>query len=298
MMVVLNSNISWCSGTLNAWVGCTKVSAGCDNCYAAALVGNTRFNFGHKFEDVKLHLHRLSQLRRMKPHVADDGTLRPFLNFVNSMSDFFHEQVPDDAIHKALDAFEQHPTVIMQILSKRPIRARKILVDRYGNSGIPANFWIGVSAEDNRVAARLNVLRSIKERTGGNMTAFVSVEPIIGPTDALNFTGMDWVITGGESGGGARIMRPEWLLPAIENAKLAGAAVYHKQHGTPWSHPLLPLSPPGGIRFRFQWLVDQGHELLLNEKGGATLANKVTWREFPAHYHTATAALNKKVELI
>jgi hypothetical protein len=195
-----------------------------------------------------------------------------------------------------MDVMEAHPLTQFQVLTKRPVRARQILVDRYGNRGIPANFWIGVSCEDNRVAARLNILRSIKERTGGNMTAFVSVEPIIGPTDALDFSGCDWVITGGESGGGARLMMTKWLLPAIENAKKAGAAVYHKQHGTPWSHPMLAYAPPGGIRSRFQWLVDQGHELLPNEKGGATLPGKITYREFPAQYHAAKAALNAKAQ--
>ena len=298
MMTVTGTKISWTNSTWNWAVGCTKVSAGCDNCYASALVGNTRFNFGHAFEDLQLHPNRLAHVGRFRPIPAGDGTRLPHLVFTNSMSDAWHEKIPTEFIHKVLDVMEAHPTTIFQVLTKRPIRARQILVDRYGNSGIPANFWVGVSAEDNRVAARLNVLRSIKERTGGTMTAFVSVEPIVGPTDALNFTGIDWVITGGESGGGARVMQTEWLMPAVENAKLAGAALWHKQHGTPWSHPLLHFAPHGGIRSRFQWLVDQGYELLPDEKGGATLRGKVTWREFPAHYHAATAALNPKVKLI
>jgi protein gp37 len=290
-MVVLNSGISWCSGTLNAWVGCTPVSAGCDNCYAASLVG--RGFFGHRFEDVKLHLNRLQQLGKMKAHRAPDGTLSPFLCFVNSMSDFFHEQVPDDAIHTALDAFERHPTTIMQILTKRPIRARKILVDRYGNSGMPANFWCGVSVEDNRVAGRLNILRTIKERTGGTMTAFASVEPIVGPTDALDFSGIDWAIFGGESGPKARIMELAWLTAGIDHAKAAGSAVWLKQHGQIKSNPLLRHAPEDrNLKDRFQWLVDNGLEILPLEKGGATLEGKVTYRQFPPHYHAAKASLN------
>jgi protein gp37 len=298
MMTVIGSAISWTNSTWNWAVGCTKVSAGCDNCYASALVGNTRYKFGHAFEDVRIHEHRLADARRFRPIRSGDGEKLPHLVFTNSMSDAWHEKIPTEFIHKVLDVMEATPLTQYQILTKRPVRARQILVDRYGNKGIPANFWIGVSCEDNRVAARLNILRSIKERTGGTMTAFVSVEPIVGPTDALDFAGVDWAITGGESGGGARRMEYGWLTPAIENAKKAGAAVYHKQHGTPWSNPMLHLAPPGGIRARFQWLVDQGLELLPEEKGGATLPGKITWREFPAQYHRAKAALNaKKAEL-
>jgi Protein of unknown function (DUF5131) len=247
---------------------------------------------------VQIHPDRLAHVGRFRPIKAGDGTLLPHCVFTNSMSDAWHEKIPTEFIHKVLDVMEANPLTIFQVLTKRPVRARQILVDRYGNRGVPANFWIGVSCEDNRVAARLNVLRSIKDRTGGTMTAFVSVEPIVGPTDALDFSGMNWVITGGESGGGARLMLSAWLMPAIENAKKAGAALWHKQHGTPWSNPMLPMAPPGGIRARFQWLVDQGLELLPDEKGGATLPGKVTWREFPAQYHRATAALNRKPEAV
>lgn len=292
-LVVLRSGISWCSGTLNAWVGCDKVSAGCDNCYAEALVNRIMpSSFGHRFEDVRLHLKRLDQLSKMKPHKDADGRLTPYLSFVNSMSDFWHDAVPDEAIHKALDAFEAHPKTIFQVLTKRPIRARKILVGRYSNSGVPANIWIGASVEDNRVAARLNILRSIRERTGGGGTFFASVEPIIGPTDQVDFEGIGWVITGGESGARARIMERPWLVSALERAQEAGAAIWHKQSGQPRSHPNLseaPASPK--ITERFRWLVENGWEKLPEEKGGATI-DKRTYREFPPSYHALTKELN------
>lgn len=295
-MTVIGSGISWTNSTWNWAVGCTPVSAGCDNCYAAALVGNARYAFGHRFEDVQIHEKRLAHVRRFKPLTGTDGKRSPHLVFTNSMSDAWHDAIPDAMIHKVLDVMEGAPEAIFQVLTKRPIRARKVLVDRYGNSGVPANFWIGVSAEDNRVAARLNILRSIKERTGGTMTAFVSVEPIVGPTDQLDFTGMDWVIVGGESGGGARVMEKSWLLSAIEGATKAGAAIWLKQHGQIRSNPLLHHAPAElGLTAKFRWLIDNGHELLGNEKGGATLEDKVTFREFPEHYHTAKAALNGKL---
>ena len=295
MMTVIGSAISWTNSTWNWATGCTKVSDGCLNCYASAIVSNPRFNFTHKFEEVTLHENRLAHTSKFRPLVTGDGTRTPPLVFTNSMSDAWHEQIPDAFIHKVLDKMEETPLVQYQVLTKRPIRARKILVDRYGNSGVPANFWIGVSCEDNRVAARLNILRSIKERTGGTMTAFVSVEPIIGPTDALDFSGIDWAIFGGESGGGARVMQPEWLLTGIEHAKAAGAAIWLKQHGQMRSNPLLHHAPPGlGLTEKFKWLIANGLEVLPHEKGGATLEDKVTWREFPAQYHAAKAALNVK----
>jgi protein gp37 len=291
-MVVLNSGISWCSGTLNPWVGCRKVSDGCKFCYAEELVQRMP-SFGHDFADVKLHMKRLAEIRRMKPHVHPDDTRTPYLAFVNSMSDFFFEDVPDENIHTALDAFEAAPQTIFQVLTKRPIRARKVLVGRYGNGGIPPNVWMGVSAEDNRVAKRLDILRSIKDRTGGGGTFFVSVEPIVGPTDKLDFSGLSWVITGGESGPNARTMEREWLMPAIHRAQWHRAALWHKQNGNVASHPNIGEVPDRITQSsdKFRWLRDHGFEVLPQEKGGATV-DKQTYREMPAHYHELTTWLN------
>jgi len=292
-MVVLKSNISWTTGTLNPWVGCKAVSEGCRFCYAKALVDGPRgAHFGQRFEQVKLHLGRLDQIRQFKPILAGDGRRAPSLVFVNSMSDFFLEDVPDEAVHQALDAFEGAPDTVFQILSKRPVRARKIIVDRYGNSGVPDNLWFGFSVEDNRVKGRIDIMRKIKDRVGGRITAFLSVEPIVGPTDEMDMTGMDWVITGGESGGHARVMQREWLLPAIEAGIKAGAASWYKQAGQPRSHPNLAETDPRlGIQARFKWLVANGWEMLPDEKGGATV-DKRTYRQFPAAFDRISERLN------
>jgi protein gp37 len=292
-MISHKTSISWTDATINPWVGCTAVSAGCDHCYAKTMVDRDRGHvFRHAFETVTMHLDRLAQLRKFGPIRASTTSVRPRMLFVNSMSDFFHEQVPDEAIHQALDAFEQYPKTVMQILTKRPARARKLLVDRYANSGIPANMWFGASVEDNRVAGRLNIMRRLKDQTGGTMTLFASVEPIVGPTDAIDFTGLDWVITGGESGPGARVMQREWLLPAIENAQQAGARLWHKQSGTMRSHPNLDQAPAGlGITAKFKWLVENGWEVLPDEKGGATV-DKQTYRDLPISYDQLKAKLS------
>lgn len=288
-MTVIGSGISWTTSTWNWAIGCTPVSAGCDHCYAAALVN--RLDFGHRFEDVRLHPDRLAHVSKFRPKLGADGSLAPHLVFTNSMSDWAHEQIPDEFIHKTFDVMEGAPGVIFQLLTKRPIRARKLLVGRYGNSGVPANFWVGTTAESNAVKGRVDILRSIQDRTGP-MTAFLSVEPIVGPTDEIDFSGMSWIITGGESGGKARVMRREWLLPSIEQAKARGIALWHKQSGMPRSHPNWALVAGRlGVREGFQWLIDNHLELLPHEKGGATV-DGVTYREFPPHYHQMKASLN------
>ena len=203
-MTVIRTGISWTRSTWNPTAGCSKVSPGCDNCYAAAMFTRTGLGFGHAFTDLKLHSERLEHVKRFRPYVGPDGRLLPHLVFVNSISDIMHEAVPDEFVHQVFDAMETQPKTIFQTLTKRPVRLRQFLVARYGNSGVPTHIWIGVSCEDNRVAKRLDILRSIKDRTGGEMTAFVSVEPIIGKTDEMDFSGLSWVITGGESGGRAR----------------------------------------------------------------------------------------------
>src|ERR1700730_14462537 len=160
-MTVLNSGISWCTGTLNLTVGCTKVSAACDHCYAETLV-NRGLHGNRDFSVLRYFPQRLADLRKFAPARNAEGEIEPKMVFVNSLSDFWHDQIPDDFIHAALDRFEEHPQVIMQILTKRPVRMRKMISDRYGNRGVPANFWLGVSAEDNRVKGRLNILRRLK----------------------------------------------------------------------------------------------------------------------------------------
>lgn len=295
-MTVLGTGISWTNSTWNPWVGCRKVSAGCDNCYAAALVNGPRGgHFGHRFEDVKLHLNRLTQVGRFKP-LGPEGQKRPHMVFVNSMSDFFLEDVPDAAIHQVLDVLEERTNTVFQILSKRPIRARQIITSRFGNRGVPQHIWFGLSVEDNRVAGRIKVLRSIKERVG-SMVAFLSVEPIVGPTDALDFAGLDWIITGGESGPRARVMARDWLMPAVEHAVSAGVPLWHKQSGHVRSHPNIGQVPKRlGPVAAMEWLVKEGWELLPEEKGGATI-DKQTHRQLPAAYDRIAARLNPAVML-
>lgn len=296
-MTVYNSGISWCTGTLNLTVGCTKVSAACDNCYAETLVHRNFMPGGPDFEKLKFFPQRLGDLRRFAPAKNAAGEVEPKMVFVNSLSDFWHEQIGDDFIHRALDAFEQHPKVIVQILTKRPVRMRKLISDRYGNRGVPENFWLGVSCEDNRVKGRLNILRRLKDQVG-EFTAFTSVEPIVAPCDELDFTGLDWVLTGGESGGHARMMQFEWLEQANEKAIGAGIALHFKQYGTVQSNPVvgqLQRNEKLSAAKAFKLAVDRGLELAPDEKGGATYKGRVI-QEKPPAFHRLKTKLNPQAE--
>jgi protein gp37 len=290
-MTVLKSHISWCDGTLNLSTGCTKVSAACDHCYAETLVNRL---MGGGFETVRLHPDRVRDIRKFKP-VFDTGKgeIVPKTVFVNSMSDFWHEQIDDAFIHRGLDAFEANPDIVFQILTKRPARMRQMVVTRYGSRGVPQHIWLGVSCEDNRVAARLKFLRRLKEQVG-DFCAFTSVEPILAPCDGLDLAGIDWVLTGGESGPKCRPMQLAWLRQAHEATRRAGAALHFKQFGHPRNNPVvqaLMREERLSITGAFAAAVARGLELAPHEKGGATYQGRVI-QEKPKHWHTLKDSLN------
>lgn len=287
-MTVLNSGISWCTGTLNLTRGCKGVSAGCDNCYAEALV----IRFGGDFAVIEFYPKRLKDIRKFKP-VNDNGTWLPPLIFVNSLSDFFHEDIPDEFIDMALDEFERWPTTIFQILTKRPVRARHVIERRYAGRGVPDHLWFGTSVEDERVAGRLNIMRKAKDRVGG-FTLFVSIEPLIGPLDGVDLSHVDWVLTGGESGNNCRDMDPVWLDMAHQKTRAAGAALHFKQYGHPRNNPLVKTTMHAkrmSAAAAFDWICKEGLELAPEEKGGATYQGRVI-REKPASYFRVKAKLN------
>jgi protein gp37 len=236
-VTALNSKISWTTGTLNLTVGCHPISAACDHCYAARFVGRG-LHGNRDFETVQFFPDRVRDLRKFAPARGDDGRLYPKMVFVNSLSDFWHEHIPEPFIHDALDAFEQYPTTILQILTKRPGRMRRVITDRYSGSGVPAHFWLGVTCEDNRVKRGLDIMRGTKDRVG-EFTAFTSVEPITAPCDELDLTGIDWVLTGGESGPGARPMEFAWLETIHDKALSGGVPLHFKQYGHPCNNPLI-----------------------------------------------------------
>ena len=210
------SKIEWTETTWNPVTGCSKVSAGCKNCYAERMaarlqaMGNVRYKNGF---DVTLHDDLIEAPLKWK---------RSRLVFVNSMSDLFHENVPFEFIQKVFSVMEQCPQHTFQILTKRSQR----LLEVSRSLPWPENVWMGVSVEDNRVVGRITDLQAVPA-----FIRFLSCEPLIGPIENLPLNGIHWVIVGGESGPGARPMHPDWVDMIFNQCRFAGVAFFFKQWG-------------------------------------------------------------------
>jgi protein gp37 len=237
---------------------------------------------------VRLHENRIAAGYRFAPY-RKDGVLVPRMVFVNSMSDLHHEAIGDAFRDKVFAAMEANRRTIFQILTKRPGPMRRYLRARYGESGqVPANIWLGVSIENNAVAKRVDVLRAIKE-SHRVACAFLSVEPLIGPIDRCDLSGMDWVLIGGESGPNCRPMQLGWLRSALGKSKAAGAAIWFKQFGHPKNNPsavAIANQEQVTIAQAYRSAVERGLEIVPTEKGGATLEGR-TCRQLPAAWHRA-----------
>lgn len=210
------SSIEWTEMTWNPVTGCTKVSEGCRHCYAERLaqrlqaMGNPRYARGFA---VTLHEDLLDLPRRWH---------RGRRIFVNSMSDLFHEQVPEEFIRRVFDTMADCPQHIFQVLTKRSQRLRELAP----RLPWPKHVWMGVSVEDERVLGRIADLRQVPAAV-----RFLSCEPLLGPLDHLPLDGIAWVIVGGESGPGARPMLPEWVESILTQCRRAGVAFFFKQWG-------------------------------------------------------------------
>jgi protein gp37 len=215
-----SSAIEWTDATWNPVTGCTKISAGCDHCYAERFSERFRGTPGHPFEtgfDLTLRPERLDLPLRWRASR---------MIFVNSMSDLFHKEVPADFVARACATMEQADWHTFQILTKRSSRLRRFLQDRYGPARGPAHMWFGVSIED---GSRLSRVRHLRETPAG--VRFLSIEPLIGRIGRLDLTDIDWVIVGGESGPGARPMHPDWAREIRDQCAAQGVAFFFKQWG-------------------------------------------------------------------
>lgn len=214
--MAVNSAIEWTGSTWNPVTGCTKVSAGCRNCYAERMARrlqamgqpNYRNGFG-----VTLHRHVLDLPLTWKT---------PRTIFVNSMSDLFHEKVPTAFIQNIFSVMVKAKWHRFQVLTKRSERLLSI------SSMLPwaRNIWMGVTVEDGSVIDRIDHLRKT-----GAAVKFLSVEPLLGPLPDIDLAGIDWVIVGGESGPGARAMAPSWVTDIRNQCVGAGVPFFFKQWG-------------------------------------------------------------------
>lgn len=212
--------IEWTNATWNPVTGCTKISAGCDRCYAQRFSERFRGTPGHPFEkgfDLTLRPERLDQPLRWRA---------PRMIFVNSMSDLFHKQVPNEFIARVFDTMECANWHTFQVLTKRSSLMREFLRRRYPSTPGPLHMWFGVSVEDGTKKSRI---RHLQETPAA--VRFLSIEPLIGPIGNLGLTGIDWVIVGGESGPGARPMDPGWVREVRDQCLESGVAFFFKQWG-------------------------------------------------------------------
>jgi protein gp37 len=209
------SLIEWTEATWNPVTGCTKVSPGCAHCYAETFAERFRGVAGHPYErgfDLQLRPERLEQPLAWK---------QPRLIFVNSMSDLFHEDVPDDYVRQVFTVMEQASWHTFQVLTKRHER----LADFGRRLKWPPNVWMGVSVENQRWTCRIDALRSVDPHC-----RFLSCEPLLGPLE-LDLRGIGWVIVGGESGHRARRMKPEWAREIRRQCEEQRVPFFFKQWG-------------------------------------------------------------------
>lgn len=217
----VNSAIEWTEATWNPVTGCTKISPGCQHCYAERLakrlqaMGQPRYRDGFRItlQDDLLEL----PLRWRTPRRI----------FVNSMSDLFHQAVPEAFIQRVFATMRRADWHCFQILTKRAERLA-ILSQR-----LPwkPHIWMGVSVEQRRYTGRIDALRQT-----GAQVKFLSLEPLLGPLPDLDLRGIDWVIVGGESGPGARPMNPAWVIDLRDQCQCAEVPFFFKQWGGVHKH--------------------------------------------------------------
>lgn len=205
------TSIEWTERTWNPVTGCSKVSQGCKHCYAERIA--ERFWGERPFTAVQCHPERLAHPKSIR---------KGSMFFVNSMSDLFHPDVPDEFIGEVFDVMRECPQHTFQVLTKRSERLAQIA---HRLTWAP-NVWMGVSVEDVRVSERINDLRAVPAAV-----RFLSLEPLIGPLERLDLTGIHWVIVGGESGPGARPMKAAWVKSIRQQCRAAGVPFFFKQWG-------------------------------------------------------------------
>lgn len=211
-----NSKIEWTDATWNPVTGCTKISPGCANCYAETFAERFRGVANHPYEqgfDLKLWPNRLGLPLTWK---------KSKMIFVNSMSDLFHKDVPEEFIAKVFATMGSADWHTFQILTKRPERAAELSK----RLAWKPNIWMGTSVESKDYTSRIDHLRNTDA-----LVKFLSVEPLLGPIPNMNLNGIDWVIVGGESGHRARKLEEAWVTEIRDQCRGSGVLFFFKQWG-------------------------------------------------------------------
>lgn len=210
------SAIEWTEATWNPVTGCSKVSPGCAHCYAETFAERWRGVPGHPYEqgfDLKLWPVRLEQPLKWK---------RPRVIFVNSMSDLFHEDIPDDYIAEVFDVMARADRHVFQVLTKRHERLAELAPELPW----PEHVWMGVTIENRRFVHRADYLRLVPAAV-----RFISAEPLLGSLEGLDLDGIDWLIAGGESGPKHRRVDEAWITELRDRCLEEEVAFFFKQWG-------------------------------------------------------------------
>jgi protein gp37 len=216
-----HSKIEWTDATWNPVRGCTKISPGCTHCYAKT--------FAERFRGVKGHPYEQGFDLRLVPHKLDEpmNWRSPRRVFVNSMSDLFHDAVPDDYIASVADVMVRADWHTYQVLTKRSARMRDLLKTQLRDAAAKSHIWWGVSVENKRYG----LPRIAHLRSSPAAVKFLSIEPLLEDVGPLDLSGIHWVIVGGESGFGARPMRREWVISIRKQCRQKEVPFFFKQWG-------------------------------------------------------------------
>lgn len=216
-----HSTIEWTDATWNPLRGCTKISPGCAHCYAETFAERFRGVAGHPYEqgfDLRFVPEKIAEPLRWSA---------PKMVFVNSMSDLFLQEVPDDYILAVARVMRLANWHAYQVLTKRSERLRDLLSSKLRDAAADGHIWWGVGVENRRHGLpRIEHLRSALAQV-----RFLSIEPLLEDLGALDLRGISWVIVGGESGPRARPMKPEWVRSIREQCQAAGVPFFFKQWG-------------------------------------------------------------------
>ncbi len=216
-----HSSIEWTDATWNPVRGCTKISPGCTHCYAETFAERFRGVPGHPYEqgfDLRLVPEKLNEPLKWST---------PRMVFVNSMSDLFHDQVPDEYIERVADVMMTANWHTYQVLTKRAERLQQLLSGKLRRAVAAKNIWWGVSVENKKYGLpRIDFLRHAPAQV-----RFLSIEPLLEDLGQLDLSGIHWAIVGGESGRGARLMEREWVLNILQQCQAQRVRFFFKQWG-------------------------------------------------------------------
>ena len=226
------STIEWTDATWNPTTGCTKVSDGCDNCYAHKLAHERLATLYSRRLPVVQTVENVADpfsVRLWPERLKQPGSWRkPRIVFVNSMSDLFHKEVPDEFVRRVFEVMLKVDRHIYQVLTKRPSRAVrffKLNSDLFPSGRVPGHIWIGTSVENQEVAYRVSHLKKLPAEV-----RFLSCEPLLGALE-VNLSGIHWVIAGGESGTEFRPMNELWALGLRDQCRQTSTPFFFKQWG-------------------------------------------------------------------